>query len=396
MHPALSIEDVPVQAELATAEAVDQSSAITVPETEQAGDVPEVTNTIELAAAVVHNTAPLSSALVLYRPQPFQLDSLSYFLLVWSHLLARAASNEEHFWQCVLRRVGIEAWMDTRIQHNDAVVTNSNVSERDVARVVSLSSQANKEPDHDEDIVGTVIHPAFTVTRDTEVNNTVVTDIAPETATDESIPLVPTPDHSLASSSPSMGTSSVMGTPLPHRRVRFSLPVHTLSMASTASPTPSMVTVYRLSVDSSPMPESAYDQWPDFGGAHYPTSSTAHSVREVSRSSQSSSNLSSAGNFDHNDEALAPVPSLPTFRRTRAGWRRASWSYVQRTLTKRQSTTVATENVKTGADWTEPLLPSAAARLSVLNVSRAKKDGLWKKTVKVFKGMFAKKERTQR
>jgi len=58
---------------------------------------------------------------------------------------------------------GIEAYMDTRIEHGDAIASSIEASERDVARVVSLSTQDGEEynDDHQEEIVGTVVHPAL-------------------------------------------------------------------------------------------------------------------------------------------------------------------------------------------------------------------------------------------
>jgi len=130
--------------------------------------------------------------------------------------------------------------MDTRIEHGDAIASSIEASERMLQEWSPWSTQDGEEynDDHQEEIVGTVVHPSITMTRDTILNNVIINDIAPKTASAE------------ASSSPLAPESALPSSRLrgPHRSCvprRTStgplLSTGTLSLgASTASPSPSM------------------------------------------------------------------------------------------------------------------------------------------------------------
>jgi len=202
------------------------------------------------------------------------------------------------------------------------------------------------------------------MTRDTILNNVIINDIAPKTASAEASHLLGT----------RVCFAVITGPPwAPHRLAYPSststgplLSTGTLSLGGVhGSPSPSMVTVYRLPIDPFPLPDSAYDQWPDFSGADTRLPALERCARSIA--SLLSSSDFSARNFDHSDEVLQPVPKLPTFRRTRQGWRQSSWNYLQRKFSSNDANATQTGESR------ENLLSTTAARESRVDISTARK-----------------------
>ncbi|KAI1624449.1 hypothetical protein EDD37DRAFT_411892 [Exophiala viscosa] len=156
--------------------------------------------------------------------------------------------------------------------------------------------------DDEEEINGTVIHPNVTIRGSNDDNITpavIVNDITPEGNVEESTPVASPATNSESSPAAATGGSHPQ-TPQqqpPRRRVRFVEPPQVHSPASTASRYSSLAELV-----------SGYDQWPDFSAIHC----------------DSPSSSASSGTVNHDDETLAPIPTLPKFgsvrRRRRAGF----------------------------------------------------------------------------
>ncbi|OAP57337.1 hypothetical protein AYL99_08075 [Fonsecaea erecta] len=323
----------------------------------------EVEDSPSVAAAAPQ---PQSTALVLY-PGPVPLDnSMDRYFGGWNRLLANAGSSSEHFWQCGIRRFGVEASLD-------ALAFDEN--ECDQPSATSARVMANSA-DHGasvvEAIIGNMVPPDVAPTHNTECNAGVVSVVSPLTTAHEENQLSSAQEAALRPLPASIGLRWHRHD---GRRVRFALP-----------PPP-----------AAPMSMASRSQWPDFSGVYRipsslptvvsPSSTTWALTDEASRFSWTSSDDASeaegreqgedvvetqAGEEqgemeeekeeEDEEEVLHPMPHLPEFQRTRQDWQHASWnSTLRRRLTRRRPPAQEAQ-VRAQAQATSPQATSAKAK----------------------------------